>query len=185
MSGSHTMQVWYGGYDKQRVALLGATDETDVFRNGRSVWQWSSADGVAVHGQLPVGARAAERSLVEGSATPIELARRALRAMDPSTRVSVDQGHTVADRSAYELVLTPRSTETKIGSVHISVDGATKIPLGVQVYPRGSSSAAIDIAFTSIHFGPQNDRNFVFTPPPNAHVRQPTSPHGSPKHVSE
>ena len=34
---------------KQRVALLGATDETDVFRNGRSVWQWSSADRRAVH----------------------------------------------------------------------------------------------------------------------------------------
>jgi outer membrane lipoprotein-sorting protein len=173
LTGSHTMQVWYGGYDRQRVALLGATDETDVFRNGNNVWQWSSSDGVAVHAVLPPRARAVERPLIDGSATPGELAREAIAAMDPSTAVSVDQGHTVADRAAYELVLTPRAAETKIGSVHISVDGATKVPLGVQVYPRGSSSAAIDVAFTSIHFGEQSDRNFDFAPPPNAQIHTP------------
>jgi outer membrane lipoprotein-sorting protein len=184
LSGSHTMQVWYGGFDRQRVALLGATDETDVFRNGRHVWQWSSSDGVAVHTLLPARAERRLEPLIDGSATPAELARRALDAMSPSTEVSVDQGHTVADRSAYELVLTPRSHETKIGSVHISVDGATKVPLGVQVYPRGSASAAIDIAFTSIHFGPQADRNFVFSPPPNAQVREPAIRHSTSGHAS-
>lgn len=108
--------------------------------------------------------------------TPAELARRALHAMNPSTRVTVERGETVADRSAYELILTPRTAATKIGSVRIAVDGATKVPLGVQVFPRGSSAAAIDVAFTSIHFGPQADRNFVFSPPPNAQVRDESRP---------
>jgi outer membrane lipoprotein-sorting protein len=175
LSGSHTMQVWYGGVDKQRVALLGATDETDLFRNGRTVWQWSSSDAVATHAVLPLHASAAvggSPAAVSASLTPAALARRALDAIDPSTDVTVDGDHTVADRSAYELVLTPRSDRTKVGSVHISVDGATKVPLGVQVYPRGSSSAAIDVAFTSIRFGAQASRNFVFSPPPNAQIRE-------------
>ncbi len=184
LSGSHTMQVWYGGLDKQRVALLGATDETDLFRNGRTVWQWSSSDGVALHAELPLRASEAlggSPASVSASLTPAALARRALDAMDPSTEVTVDGDHTVADRSAYELVLTPRSDRTKVGSVHISIDGATKVPLGVQVYPRGSSSAAIDVAFTSIRFGAQASRNFVFTPPPNARIHELTqAPDGSP-----
>jgi outer membrane lipoprotein-sorting protein len=173
LSGSHTLQVWYGGFHKQRIAMLGPTDETDLFRNGRDVWQWSSADRVAVHAVLTRHSSAAERSpALPASLTPVGLARRLLAAMGASTQVSVDNDHTVADRSAYELVLTPRSAATKIGSVHISIDGATKMPLGVQVYPRGTSSPAIDVAFTSIRFAAQAERNFVFYPPPNAHVRQ-------------
>lgn len=173
LTGSHTMQVWYGGLGKQRIALLGATDETDLFRNGTDVWQWSSADQVAVHSKVPAGARTpAPVPSATSSLTPADLASGALRALDPTTKVSMDGNHTVADRSAYELVLTPRTTATKVASVHISVDGETKIPLGVQVYARDASSPAVDVAFTSIRFGAQAERNFVFSPPPNATVHE-------------
>lgn len=174
LNGSHTMQVWYGGRDRQRIALLGATDETDLFRNGRQLWQYSSAEHLAQHAMLPARAARAEQlpESAPASLTPLGLARRTLDAIDPTTKVTVEGQETVADRSAYELVLTPREATTKIGSVHIYIDGATKVPLGVQVYPRGSSAAAVDVAFTSIHFGAQADRNFVFTPPPNATVRE-------------
>lgn len=182
LSGSHTMQVWYGGPAKQRIALLGATDETDLFRNGQDVWQWSSSDGIARHMALPKG-RHHELSEVLPSTpaglTPLTLARNMLAAMDPSTQVRVQLGEVVADRSAYDLVLTPRTAETKVGSVHISVDGATKMPLAVQVFPRGSTSAAIDVEFTSIRFAPQAERNFAFSPPPNAQVVQEARPHNA------
>lgn len=185
LSGSHTLQVWYGGDDKQRIALLGATEETDLFHDGRDVWQWSSSDHLALHATLPAERRdEPEAALPSASAslTPTQLGRRLLAALDPSTKVRMSRNHTVADRSAYELVLTPRTSETKIGSVHIEVDGATKMPLGVQVFPRGSSSAAVDVAFTSIHFGTQSDRNFRFQPPPNATVREAKLPDQSGGH---
>jgi hypothetical protein len=47
----------------------------------------------------------------------------------------------------------------------------TKVPLGVQVYAQGATSPAIDVAFTSIRFAQPPDRNFRFTPPPGAQVR--------------
>ncbi|MEP7021395.1 MAG: hypothetical protein ABI808_12130, partial [Pseudonocardiales bacterium] len=31
LSGSHTMRFWYDGPERQRLALLGTTNETDVF----------------------------------------------------------------------------------------------------------------------------------------------------------
>ena len=169
LSGSHTLQVWYGGVDQQRIALLGATDETDVFHDGRNVWQWSSAKHTAVHFVLPADDDAHPVSTAT-TLTPAELARRAIAEVNPTTRVTVGPTHSVADRAVYDLVLTPRAGASKVGSVHIEVDGTTKVPLGVQVYPRSSSDAAIDVGFTSIHFGAQSARNFEFTPPPDATV---------------
>ena len=174
VAGSHTIQVWYGGADKQRIAVLGATEETDVFRNGHDLWQWTSSDHAATH--INVSSGTDEVPAPEATATtltPDALARKAIAALNPTTRVTVDKQHSVAERSAYVLVLSPRSTATKVGSVRIEVDGKTKVPLGVQVYPRNSAQPAIDVAFTSIHFGAQADRNFEFTPPPGAKVTNP------------
>ena len=172
LDGSHTMQVWYGGRDRQRVALLGAGEETDLFRNGSDLWQWSSSDGVAVHTKLKQHAGLALDEQPAEALTPASLAASALSALDPDTSLSVDDEVTVADRRAYELVMTPHSDATKIGSVHVAIDGVTKVPLGVQIYPKGSTSAAIDVAFTTIRFGMPAERNFQFDPPANATVSE-------------
>lgn len=179
LNGSHTLRVWYGGPRSQRIALLGATDETDLFRSGRQVWQYSSAKHVAVHTVLPVAARRGALPVPDAAnpetLTPSGLARGVLAVAARSTHVSVEDNLEVADRSAYELVLTPRNPATRVGSVHIAVDGATKVPLGVQVYPRGADSPAVDLTFTSIRFGDQNTSNFSFAPPPGAQVRHTSS----------
>src|SRR4051794_10670208 len=107
LSGAHTMQVWYGGVSRQRVALLGSTDEADVFRDGRELWQWSSDDRSAVHAVLPSGSAVSGPVGAVTDLTPLDLARQLLAAMESSTHVAVDQNHQVADRSAYDLVLTP------------------------------------------------------------------------------
>jgi hypothetical protein len=181
LSGSHTMQVWYGGADEQRVAVLGATDETDLFRDGRSIWLWDSSDRVATHAQLPLRGEGesdaitgivAPQSANPAAITPGSLVRQALTAIRPSTKVQVRRGAPVADRSTYELVLTPRNAGTLVGSVHISLDGTTKVPLAVAVYPRGSNSPAIDVAYTSIDYGRPSLRSFQFAPPAGAHVHQ-------------
>jgi outer membrane lipoprotein-sorting protein len=175
LSGSHTLQVWYGGPQQERVALLGSTDETDVFRDGTELWQWSSAERRAVHVVLPARSRPSAPVALPSSLaslTPQQLARKMLAAMSPSTKVQVATEHAVADRAAYDLVLTPRTSDTKVGLVRIAVDGQTKIPLGVQVYPRQASSPAIDVSFTNIVFGAQSDRNFRFSPPSGATVTE-------------
>jgi outer membrane lipoprotein-sorting protein len=169
LSGSHTMRFWYGGPDRQRVALLGTTSETDIFHSGRDLWQWESDTHLATHTVLPAGQahRPARAEL-----TPQQLAERALAAISPSTQVTIVNNRRVADRSAYQLVLTPRDTATRVSSVRIAIDGSTKMPLGVQVYARHRSSPAIDVAFSDVTFKTPSADNFRFTPPPGATVHQ-------------
>jgi outer membrane lipoprotein-sorting protein len=172
LSGSHTMRFWYDGPDRQRVALLGTTNETDLFHNGRDLWQWDSDAHVATHTLLPAAHpdHAAPAKTVD--LTPQQLADRAIKAITPTTQVTVAANRRVADRSAYELVLTPRDTTTLVGSVRIAVDGKTKMPLGVQVFARGSASPAIDVSYSHVSFKKPAADNFTFSPPPGATVKQ-------------
>lgn len=185
LDGSHTLQVWYGGVDRQRIAVLGANDETDLFRSGRDLWQWSSARRVAVHLQLPTGNRPLLSSVVPRasdatSLTPGGLASSALAALDRSTDVSIASSVAVADRPAYDLVLTPRAASTRVGSVHIAVDSASKIPLAVQVYARGADHPAVDVGFTSIRIAQPPATFFHFSPPAGATVSQAVVPAAPP-----
>jgi outer membrane lipoprotein-sorting protein len=171
LSGSHTARVWYAGDTKQRIAVMDSVNETDVFRNGDQVWQWSSATKTATHTQLPPGAAGAGRPTP--TLTPDEVARRALAALDPTTIVQTDNDKTVAGRAAYELVLVPRAAGSRIGAVHIAIDAQHKVPLGVQIYARGEDpSVAIDVSFTDINFTVPGNDNFTFTPPKGAQVKE-------------
>ncbi|SHG24228.1 hypothetical protein SAMN05443575_1785 [Jatrophihabitans endophyticus] len=172
LTGSHTLRVWYGGATQQRIALLGATDETDLFRSGRQLWEWSSADRVAIHTLLPARPAGAEQLPDPATTlTPSGVASGVLHDLDPTTKVSVRSNARVANRDAYELVLVPRTAATRVGSVHIAVDGKTKVPLGVRVYARGSRTPSIDVAYTSIRFERPSRTYFSFTPPSGATVR--------------
>ena len=178
LSGSHTARVWYAGRDKQRFALLDTLGETDIFHNGRDVWTYDSAKHEASHTVLPPSSNehhAAPPSIP--AVTPEQAAEAALKAIDPTTVVTTDSARRVADRAAYELVLSPRDTSSRIGSVRIAIDGKTKIPLGVQVYARGSGSPAIDVAYTRISFDVPDNDNFTFTPPASAHVTSGSADH--------
>jgi CheY-like chemotaxis protein len=179
LSGAHTVRLWYGGPDRQRVALLGATSESDLFRSGNDLWEWNSATKVAVHmrigssqhGPTPVptpGATSPGAALQ--TLSPTRLAHRLLQAMGPSTGIEVHPGRVVAGRSTYELTLTPRTPETRVASVRIEIDGKAKVPLSVRVYARGSSTPSIDVAFTSITFKMPSASYFEFSPPPGATV---------------
>ncbi len=174
LTGSHTARVWYAGETKQRIALLDSLGEQDMFRDGRQLWQWNSDTRTATHSTLPDAAAAS--ATPAPALTPDEAARRALALSGPSTSVTTDPAGTVAGRAAYVLVLTPKDASSRVGSVRISVDGKTKVPLAVQVYARGSQKAAIDISFTRFTEAVPSNDNFNWTPPAGVTITEPTPP---------
>lgn len=173
LSGSHTVQVWYGGADEQRIALLGAMDETDFFRSGRQVWTWDSSNRVAEHAELPAGTGTQSPDpSVAPTLSPNALSSQVLAAVSPTTAVQVSRGGRIADRNTYDMTLVPRTSATRIASVRISVDASTKLPLAVRVYARGATTPAIDVAFTSVRFTAPAKSFFTFSPPSGATVRK-------------
>ena len=186
LSGSHTAQVWYSDQDTFRVALVGTLAETDLVRNGRDLWLWSSDSNSADHVVLPdqpdqpdqhgkPGKPATGPAPSGPPITPQQAAEQALAAVDPTTAVSVDGTAEVAGRAAYELVLRPRDNRSLVDAVRLAVDAETSVPLRVRVLAKGASEPAFETGFTSVRFERPADSVFRFSPPPGAEVttRQP------------
>ena len=185
ISGTHTLRVWYDGTDKARIALLGTLGESDVIKNGNDLWTWSSQDNTATHRTLasdsPRAATPKSKALsgnplgidpTDLPKTPQEAAAAVLAAVNPSTIVTTDGAQSVAGRPVYQLTLRPRDSASLIGSVSVAIDGATHLPLRVQVFAAGQSSPAFEVAFTSVDFAAPDPAQFVFDPPPGATVTQ-------------
>ncbi|HVW81147.1 MAG TPA: hypothetical protein VHB69_09445 [Mycobacteriales bacterium] len=170
LSGSHTAQIAYGGPDKQRVAIfLSDLSEMDVVHNGTDVWTYSSDTNSVTHNTLPADSEDSPEQDVTTPANPDKLAEQALKAIDPSTVVTVDRTAEVASRPAYQLDLAPRDPNSLIDSVRIALDSATSMPLRVQIWARNdTSSPAFEVGFTSISMSPPSDSTFDFSTPPTA-----------------
>ena len=182
ITGTHTWRVWYAGDAKMRVALLGQGSESNIIRNGKDVWVWSSTTKSATHYTVPehIGPKKDANSLTaprvaEGLATPLpsspqEAAEKALALLDPTTEVTSPGTTTVAGRAAYQLVLTPRAKESLVASVRIAVDAETKVPLRVQVMSTRIPTPAFEVGFSAVDFGMPDAHVFTFTPPPGTTV---------------
>ena len=178
LTGSHTLRVWYAGDEKQRVALLGSLGETDIVRNGTNAWVWSSDSNSATHYTVPAGkAGKKEADELPAGVTPQQAADMALKALDPTTKVSTSSTTSVAGRSAYELVLAPKDTRALVGQVRLAVDAQTSMPLRVQVFGRNSGNGpAFSVGFSSVSFEVPSAAQFAFNPPPGTKVTQGTLP---------
>jgi hypothetical protein len=177
LSGAHRLRLWSSA-DGFRLADLLPSSERAIFVSRTDAWAWDFASFTAYHlGPFPKGARESEGKPIHGGwelIDPLDLARRALDGITPSTRVSVTGTARVAGRDAYVLALEPRTAETLVGRIEISLDAGRWIPLRVAVIPRGRGAAAISVAFTSISIAPIDPSVYRFTPPEGAVVRDAT-----------
>lgn len=168
LDGAHSMQYWYGGKTRQRVAIVGQNAEQDMFRDGGRVVLWDTNSQTYARESVPAKATGLPVGVGPMVLTPPGLTDTILGINSADSITTLRSGDEVAGRPTYELIVQPTSDKSLIGSVHIQVDGRQAVPLGVQIYPRDDDRAAVDVTFTSIGYGAAEDRNFTFHPPGTA-----------------
>ncbi|MDQ1606488.1 MAG: hypothetical protein QOJ18_855, partial [Microbacteriaceae bacterium] len=192
LTSNHSARVYVDGPQKVRVQVMTSLAEQDFVRNGSDIWAYNSKDNTATHTTLSrteTGAKS-NKAKPHGSGTattPAQLAERFITAVTPSTSVTVGKNTKVAGRSAYDLVLRPRSSTTLVGSVSIAVDAKTGLPLSVAVMAKGQKDAALSVAFTQLSLQALSASLFTFSPPSGAKVTEHTVSPGighrtTPKH---
>ncbi len=130
-------------------------------------WTWDSA-GFSSH---RLGPNAGPLQMLAGFADPKTLATQALGIVTSSTAVFSGRPTVIAGRGAHVLVLRPRTPETLIGRVEVSLDAARHVPLGVAVFSRGAESPAASVVFESVTFDAIPDEIFDFRPPADSLTR--------------
>jgi outer membrane lipoprotein-sorting protein len=189
-SGTQSINIWYADPQHLRVAVPVQAGESDARLDGRTLWLWNSENQAATKLTLPAtttGAASKQRNGAAGASgpssvaspvpvTPQAAASQLLRAIGPSTAVAVQSPVYVASRPAYQLSLTPNSSQSLVGRVLIAIDASRDIPLRVEVYGRGGAGPAYSVGFTALSFGSPAASNFSFTPPPGATVTKEAVP---------
>ncbi len=170
VASPQTARVFIDGKTRERVQVMSSLAEQDVIRNGDDLWQYDSKKNAATHVTLP------SRQTTTPTTTPGALANELVARLDSSTATRVGTSTRVAGRSTYTLVLTPKAADTLIGSVSISVDASTGLPLAVSATPRGRHDPAARVAFTSIDLSTPSASLFSFTPPKGAKVTERSEP---------
>ncbi|QNP70871.1 outer membrane lipoprotein carrier protein LolA [Streptomyces roseirectus] len=168
VSGTHTVRVATDGPEKQKISLLENAAEYSLIHNGKDVWGYDSGSNEVYHSTLSERARKESQA----PATPKDLTEEALKAVDPTTSVTVDGTVHVAGRDAYKLLVKPKQSGTTVGAISIAVDAKTGLPLKFTLTPRSGGAAVVDAGFTQVTFAKPAASTFDFTPPKGAKVTQ-------------
>jgi outer membrane lipoprotein-sorting protein len=172
LTGDQTYKVWHSP-DGARIANLLPAGERDLVANKTDAWFWDSRTQTAKHVTYDMAAMRPTAKARQETGTPPDpttLATKIVRRLAPFAGLSVSSTQWVAGEPAYTLVLTPTSSNTLVGSVRVALDANNWVPLELEVFAKGSDTAAIRVGFTSISFGPVDASTFDFTPPAGATV---------------
>jgi hypothetical protein len=186
LTGEQRWKLWSSS-DGLRIAHLLPAREQDLVVSRTDAWWWDSQELRAVHldvteirdrleGRDAATTAGTIRSPLSPTSTmpidPVALARALMDGLAPCASVSVQGTDRVAGRDAYVLALIPLASDSLVGSVLISIDSQTRVPLRVEVRTSDGDDAPISAGFTSIAFAPVDPAMFRFVPPPGADVRE-------------
>lgn len=186
IAGTHKMRL-YASEAGMRVQVLDPMSERDLIVSGNQFWIYDAKNATATTGEFELPTEAeldqakaeAELKLDELSAelqldlaNPEAVADYLLAEAEKTSTISVGKDHMLAGRTAYQLIAEPKSEQSLIDSVVVSVDSETGMALDVKVYSIEQEEPAISIGFESINFETPDASLFNFTPPAGTTVQQ-------------
>jgi outer membrane lipoprotein-sorting protein len=186
--GKHSARIWTDGNGKLRLALPDGQSEQTIVDDGKTTWSWSSRDNEVTRAEHKESkdSKGPDNNDQAKAIDPATAAKEIVTRTKEFSDISVDGTARVANRAAYELVLTPKASEkTLIREVRIAVDAELKMPLRVAVLTNGTSEPAGMVGFSQINVGPQDSKLFEFTPPANAKVTTPEAKDEKRQHKPE
>jgi outer membrane lipoprotein-sorting protein len=158
---------------KARIESQGQNGDFIAVVYGTTAWTWDSMTNTATQYALPTpaaGSTAEPLPSPTASIDPATAIADIIQKLAPTATLSVSGQEVVANQDAYVLKMTPVSPITTFGSVEVAIDGHRWVPLRVQVFAKGGSSAALSAGFKSVSYQPAADSLFAFTPPSGATV---------------
>jgi hypothetical protein len=162
-----TFRVWRSP-DGVRVAQLLPAAERDAVLTHSDIWFWDSARFAAWHGTLP-----GDPLPIPSPADVEAIVSQLLPRLQPYAGLTTSTPVEIANRRAYVLRLTPAtSPDTLVDRVEFAIDAATRVPLRVEIFAKGTAEPVVVAGYTDVSFAPVDPAIFDFSPPAGAPVHE-------------
>lgn len=170
-------RMWVSKEGRVRLELQSEKGDTQVFYDGHTVSVYDAPSNTLYRYTVP----ADEGTSSDGSGSDTTKAPReapsvakieeAISHLD-HVNVSGATPTDIAGQGAYTVHVSPKESGSLIGGGELSWDAANGVPLRAAIYSSTSSSATLELAATSISYGPVAASVFEFTPPADAKVEE-------------
>jgi hypothetical protein len=142
LSGLTDMRVWYQAQNQNRVDVVNALGERDVYATPGGVYTWDYGRNLLTE----IVGNESIRLPRAGDFVPPDLARRVLSldSVDPVTSLPTRR---IAGIEAAGMRLRPTDPATTVGQVDIWADPASGLPLRVEVTARGAATPILTTQF--------------------------------------
>lgn len=165
-SNRTSMRVWWRGPLDNRVDVVTPAGETGTHTGPGATWTWQYETATATRNAAnPLELPAPPDVL------PSSLGRRLL-AEATGSELSRVGARRVAGRDTLGVRLTPSAGASSVRRVDVWIDARTWLPLQVEVFPRGTTTVALDTRFLDLDLRTPDAAVTAFTPPPGAAVRE-------------
>jgi len=174
-------QIYYDGHT---VSMYDASSNTLYRYTPPAHAESTSYPDIGLSASGPSGASAGGEPKATGGPSSDSSARvahevpsvakieEAISHLDQHANVSGATPTDVAGQAAYTVRVSPKEGGSLLGGAELSWDAANGVPLRAAVYSTESSSPVLELAATSISYGPVEQSVFEFTPPANAKVQE-------------
>lgn len=171
-------RLWASG-GNLRLELQSDNGDAQVVVNQRSYWIYDPASQTVYEGTLPErhsATGAGGMGTTPASTTPLDAIptvaqiQHGLDRLERHANVSAATPTDIGGQPAYSVDVTPKDNSSLIGELRFGFDADHGIPLDLAVFPAGGSAPALELAASSVSYGPVASSVFDISPPAGSKV---------------
>ena len=177
-------RLWISKDGHVRLELQSKKGDTEIYYDGHTVQMYDASSNTLYRYTPPAHEGGSESGAGSGSGATnphhevpsVARIEEAISHLSDHAGVSGATPTDIAGQAAYTVRVTPKETGSLLGGAELSWDAVHGVPLRAAIYSTTSSSPAVELAATSISYGPVAASVFEFAPPANAKVQEITLP---------
>jgi outer membrane lipoprotein-sorting protein len=177
-------RLWIAKDGRVRLELQSDKGDTQIYYDGQhTVSMYDASSNTLYRYTIPAHEGASGDNSGSGTATSgheiptVAKIEEAISRLGKHASVSSATPTDIAGQAAYTVRVSPNESGSLLGGAELSWDAVHGVPLRAAIYSSTSSSPALELAASSISYGPVESSVFEFTPPANAKVEEVVLPH--------
>jgi outer membrane lipoprotein-sorting protein len=162
-------RLWIAKDGRVRLELQAEQGDTQVIYDGHTLSIYDAASNT-LYRYTPPAPKGTGETQANHEVPSVAKIEEAITHLDEHASVSGATPTDIAGQPAYTLRVSPKEGGSLIGGAELSWDAVHGVPLRAAIYSSSSSAPVIELASTSISYGPVPDSVFNFSPPADAKI---------------